>query len=85
MRMRAEWDYDAVSPDELSIRKGDELVVLGDGEDEGWLLAETAAPIVSQGNGISRAHAVCCESAFMSKSAAAAMRTPVSGIHRCCL
>ena len=43
--MRAEWDYEAVSQDELSVRKGDSLVVLGDGPDPGWLLAELTAPL----------------------------------------
>lgn len=45
VRMRAEWDYVAISQDELSIRKGDRLVVLGDGPDPGWLLAELTAPL----------------------------------------
>ena len=37
--MKAEWDYEAIAADELSLRRGDTLVVLGDGPDPGWLLA----------------------------------------------
>ena len=36
--MKAEWDYEAISADELSLRRGDTMVVLGDGPDPGWLL-----------------------------------------------
>jgi len=36
----AVWDYESASPDELTLVKGDVLVVVGKGQDEGWVIAE---------------------------------------------
>mmetsp|Transcript_8537 Transcript_8537/g.20999 ORF Transcript_8537/g.20999 Transcript_8537/m.20999 type:complete len:196 (+) Transcript_8537:3172-3759(+) len=39
----AEWDYEAQGDDELTLKEGERITILGQSEDEGWLNAHNAA------------------------------------------